>query len=596
MVPEIAEQYQLHELGRRILSEIESQTESCIPPPRPVKKRKRPENRTTTASASVSSQTADAPSSNRSRTSKRVRLNQSSASSGQGSTPMTHSRHDQRSVLFGGENSGNEHVLEVSVQHPLSDLSSEAPSFQRSESGSQDNGPRCSNSQNTPYWPIHQNHFEAQAHGHIGSLSQSNVLNGDTNKGAATGFERAQPSVGGTIQTPSTYLHHNSLTTRADRAVVAQSSQPISLEDTAASGSIARSDDVSSSNRSRMPSNRARLDQNLTSHKQTPTPMANSRHIRNEPYEKEDGGTQHEASSHPTLADSSLEVPGYQSPSHDSGLRRWNSQKMPYWNRDRRALDSEMDSPESLSNQSERSDTTTEEVIESETPVADANGRQHVSPHQDRGSSSNEFSVEPVLNPLPSLQGQSITNDIEWGDYFLPVLFSEYLPNPLPPSTATSAPAGWDLVPSSMMNRPSDSEYLPNPLPPSTATSTPAGWDMHQSNTISQPTYEYLANPLPPFTATSAAAGWDLHQSSTISQPTHCEYLPNPLPPSTAASALAEWDSHQSVPSDTSGKSTRSPSIRSPNLPLLSEPIIDRLTWSGIPYSSSRTPAPVAIF
>ncbi|OJJ44503.1 hypothetical protein ASPZODRAFT_18692 [Penicilliopsis zonata CBS 506.65] len=98
MVPEIAERYQLHSLGSRILSEIESQTTSCIPPPRPGNKRKRMGNRTTAASASVPRQMEDAPSPNDSCTSKRVRLNQSSASREHVSTLMTHSRRDERNV------------------------------------------------------------------------------------------------------------------------------------------------------------------------------------------------------------------------------------------------------------------------------------------------------------------------------------------------------------------------------------------------------------------------------------------------------------------------------------------------------------------
>ncbi|KAH2761579.1 hypothetical protein KXW10_000401 [Aspergillus fumigatus] len=124
-VLEIADQHRLHMVGRRILSEIEARTESCIPPKRTAKKRKRPAHRPT-ASNSVLRQTEDCRASNGSRSPfQRVRLSRSSASPRQASTPMTNSVRDERSVFFDEADGGNGDVIEVSAQHSLAESSLE---------------------------------------------------------------------------------------------------------------------------------------------------------------------------------------------------------------------------------------------------------------------------------------------------------------------------------------------------------------------------------------------------------------------------------------------------------------------------------------
>jgi hypothetical protein len=219
-------------IGRRILSEIERRTESCIPPKRTAKKRKRPVHRPT-ASRSVPRQTEDCRASNGSRSPfQHVRLSRSSASPRQASTPMTNSVRDERSVFFDEADGGNGDVIEVSAQRSLAESSLEGSNYQRPLSGSHDNGLRCSTSPNPPYLPIHTRRIEAEELNHRITLSQPSVT-GDLDPGDVTRLVQAQPSSGNTMRTSSAYLHHDSLTTRSDRAAVTQYPQLISREDTA---------------------------------------------------------------------------------------------------------------------------------------------------------------------------------------------------------------------------------------------------------------------------------------------------------------------------------------------------------------------------
>ncbi|KAL4861660.1 hypothetical protein BDV12DRAFT_61561 [Aspergillus spectabilis] len=410
---------------------------------------------------------------------------------------------------------------------------------------------------------------------------------------------------------------------------------------TASGSAPPQTDDAPSSSSSRIPSDRV-----SASPRQESPPRTNSRHNGGSVLFEENGIQQQLM-----LPDSSLEAS-----SNRPMLRSdFNSRDMPYVHLNRGSLDSGIGSSSDQSDQSN----TTQEVPEQQPDTFTAERNDNIRTHQDRGPCFNEFTVGPALNRPLSLQDQSITNNTELGDYFLPTVFQNYVPNPLPPyiatpalsqtvayddclpnplppshqasiypnplppSTTTPAPAAWDylpnpLPPSTTTPAPAAWDYLPNPLPPSTTTPAPAAWD-------------YLPNPLPPYTATPALSQivtYDdclpnplppSHQERTFSLfPNHpllstpalvawdlnqadtisqaSDYLPNPLPPSTATSASTEWDSYQSGPINTTGQSTSSSSICLPNPCFFSQSLSDRLTGSGSPYYRNCMQVPLASF
>lgn len=238
-VPETAERYGLHNLGYRILSEVLTRINTCIPPTVSTRKRKRPKKKPTATSASVPHRTEDVASFNSAKiSSKRARLNRSSASHRQASAPMMNSSNDSRSVFY-EEGNGQFQQVESLSQLTIANSSVEAPGHGQRVSRSYDSGLQCSNPQNTSSWPIHsggvlysgtsssgQNYqFPEQqpvrpTAGRIGREQNSTYQDRDSHLTLTESMvEPVEHPASSARQTPNTTLNHNAKENHLDVAV-----------------------------------------------------------------------------------------------------------------------------------------------------------------------------------------------------------------------------------------------------------------------------------------------------------------------------------------------------------------------------------------